>query len=48
MNEKTTVSIRLPGFLGKLWTNRERAGRWLARQLVPNLGTLMPRLTAPR
>jgi hypothetical protein len=41
MNGESVVSIRVPGLLSELWANRGRAGRWLARQLVPNLGTLL-------
>lgn len=41
MGEKTTVDIRTPHFVGRLWAGRGQVGHWLARQLVPNLGTLL-------
>lgn len=41
MNEPSSVTIRIPSFLSKAWANRGRAGRWLARQMVPNVGTLL-------
>jgi len=41
MDERMVVSIRMPKIVGDLWKNRDRAGRWLGRQMVPNLGTLL-------
>jgi hypothetical protein len=41
MDKRTVVSAREPGFVSKIWEKRDRASRWLARQLVPNLGTLL-------
>jgi hypothetical protein len=41
MDPQPSITIRIPHFLTKLGSNRRRLGRALARQLVPNIGSVV-------